>query len=96
MTDPIIDDDPYGPTKQYYESVCKHIHEAWERFVKDRQMLYDKYANDFMRQGHEIDVRKAQFILETADLERTRMMLTRTLATLNNKSPIAGIVIGGA
>ena len=83
------------PTEEYHDRICADIHAAWERFSKDRATLYDRYENDWMLRDHESKVRHAQFVLETANLERARMMIVRTMATIRAGQPIAGIVLGG-
>jgi hypothetical protein len=77
--------------QELYAKITGTIAEAHQRLQNDLATIRER-EQDWMHRDFEIRVRWAQYILETADLERERMWLLRELAFAEACKPIIAMI----
>lgn len=73
--------------QELMSQTCGQIAEAHGHLMDDIAILRERHQ-DWMVRDFEIRVRWARYTLETADLERQRMSLLRTMATAKLAKPV--------
>lgn len=85
---PLADDNQETHASEYLNEICRMINEAYTRYQLKCDRISEHYSNNYYRQDFERRVAHAQYILETADMERERMYLTDAIGTAKASSPI--------
>lgn len=81
-----------SPIQQLYSDICRRINEAHGRYSVKCDEMNDRYRTDFARRDLECKVAHAYFVMETADLERNRLMLIGDMVTEHCRKPIIAMI----
>lgn len=81
-----------SPVQKYYSELCRQINEARGRYRNKVYELDDRYRGDFMRRDLEMRIAHAYFVMETADLERNKLMLIGDMVTEHCQKPIIAMI----